>query len=125
MDAQTRAAMLKLVEGKSDGIASIELTADDLFACVDNGLYPSNGPISMGGGSSAGKALSALEGLAKLGYDKRDIATLKGYFDHCVEAEALRSDASRSLGRMRDEYYDDLNSRDKGRGVGVNVARAY
>lgn len=125
MDAQKRAEMMKLVEGKSDGSAAIDLSADDLFTLVDGALYPSSmAPMSLGGGYGASKAMSALEGLAKLGYDKRDIDVLKKYFDHCVEADELRSDASRSLGRMRDEYYDDKNKGASGRNA-VALKRAY
>lgn len=126
MDASKRAEMLKLAEGKSDGTANIELTADEMFAIVDAALYP---PMNMplgGRGYGASKAVAALEGLGKLGYDKRDIDTLKKYFDHCVEADELRSDASRSLGRMRDEYYDDKDKKSGTMSKDVAVAkRAY
>lgn len=108
MDAATRKRMLQYAEGKSDGSADIELSADDLFGLVDSALYPPSygGPMP-GGRSSPAKALSALEGLKTLGYDDRDLVTLKSYFDHCAEAEDLRVDASRALQRLRDEYYDD------------------
>jgi hypothetical protein len=125
MDSAKRAEMLKLVEGKSDGTASIELTADELFAIVDSALYPPMGGMSLGGGYGASKAVAALEGLGKLGYDKRDLDALTKYFDHCVEADELRSDASRSLGRMRDEYYDDKDKKTGvNKAVGI-VKRAY
>ena len=116
MDATKRAQMQKLAEGKSDGTANIELTADELFGCVDAALYPPmNMAMPMGGrGYGASKAMAALEGLSKLGYDKRDIDSLKKYFEHCAEADELRSDASRSLGRMRDEYYDDKDKKNGG-----------
>lgn len=128
MNSETRAEMQKLVEGKSDGSATIELTADELFGIVDGALYPQQMGLSPGGRNcGASKAISALEGLAKLGYDKRDIDALKTYFDHCAEADELRADASRSLGRMRDEYYDDKDKKTPHpKGADIPVAkRAY
>ena len=112
MRAEKRAEMLELAEGKSDGSTTIELTVDELFALVDTALYPPMNTVPLGGrGYGASRAMSALEGLAKLGYDKRDTDSLKKYFEHCAEAEELRTDAGRSLGRMRDEYYDDKDKK--------------
>jgi hypothetical protein len=125
MDAATRSEMLKLAEGKSDGSATIELSVDELFNCVDSALYPpSNGLMGSYSRGSSGKALAALEGLGKLGYDKRDLDNLKKYFEHCAEAEELRNDASRALGRMREEYYDDKDKKNGGSG-GKMMAKAY
>lgn len=124
MDAAKRTEMLRLAEGKSDGSATIELTVDELFDCINAALYPSNGLQSISGrGYGANKALSALSGLGKLGYDKRDLDNLKKYFEHCAEADELRTDASRSLSRMRDEYYDDKDK--KSGGGGGRALKAY
>lgn len=126
MKPELREQMLKLAEGKSDGSASISLTADELFAIVDSALYPPmNSAPMIGRGYGASKAVAALDGLSKLGYDSRDITALKKYFDHCVEADELRQEAGRSLGRMRDEYYDDKDKKNGGRGSELKVARAY
>ena len=124
MTPELRTQMMKLVEGKSDGSASIELSADELLAIVDSALYPPMGMPMMGRGSGPAKASAALEGLAKLGYDKRDIEALKKYFDHCAEADDLRAEAGRSLGRMRDEFWTDRDK--KNGGAKGNVAmKAY
>jgi hypothetical protein len=124
MDAAQRSKLLKMAEGKSDGSASIELTADELFALVNDCMYPPTGPMMAGPGGrySSSKALSALEGLKKLGYDDRDVASLKKYFDHCVQAEELKHEASIALQRMRDEFYMD---KDRKSGGMKNAAKAY
>lgn len=111
MNAEQREQMMKLAEGKSDGSTSVELSVDDLFSIVNDAMYPAMGTAlqaypGSGNGPSA-KVLAALGGLGKLGYDKRDTDALSKYFDHCAKAEELRQDASRALGRMRDEYYMD------------------
>lgn len=124
MKPELRAEMLKLAEGKSDGSATIELTAEELFAVVDTALYPPMNAPMIGRGYGASKAVAALEGLAKLGYDKRDIDALKKYFAHCVEADELRTDAGRGLSRMREEFFDDKDKKNGG-GRNVAVAKAY
>lgn len=123
MSPELRAQMLKLAEGKSDGSATIELSADELLAIVDSALYPPM-PVPIGPRSGPTKAQAALQGLAKLGFDKRDLDTLQKYFDHCAEAEELRADAGRSLGRIRDEFWTDRDK--KAGGVKGNIAmKAY
>jgi hypothetical protein len=67
-------------------------------------------------------ALSYLEALGKLGYDKKAIAAMSKYFKAQVVAEELRSDASRSLGVLQDMRYA---RGDKARGIGGAVKLAY
>lgn len=126
MKAAVRAEMLKIAEGKSDGSAAVEMTVDDLLAIVDSALYPNmNAPYSIGKGYGASKAVAALEGLQKLGYDKRDLDALKAYFAHCAEADDLRTDAGRALGRMRDEYWADKDKKSTNGHAGAGLKRAY
>lgn len=124
MDTSTRDRMLQYIEGKADGSAAVELTTDDLFSMVDSALYPSNGPMAIGSGTRAGpaKALAALDGLEKIGFEDRDIESLRDFFNHMLEAEELRQDASRALQRLRDEFYDDREQR-RGQPVSKNMTK--
>lgn len=108
MTPALRAEMMRLAEGKSGGSAAIELSADELFQMVDMAVYPPmNSMTSYSGRFLPAKAQAAVDGLAKLGFDKGDLDTLRKYFDHAAKAEELREDAARALGRLRDEFFDD------------------
>lgn len=107
MTPALRAEMMKLVEGKSDGEASITLSADQLFSLIETTIYSS----SYDQRSMVPKAQAALAGLAKLGYDGRDIKAVSEFFANCVQAEELRNQATRALQRLRDEFLDDRDAK--------------
>lgn len=103
--------------------ASVKMSADEMLQYLDYCFYGPTGPHY--GRSDMGDpkvALSYLEALGKLGYDKKAIGTMSKYFKAQVAAEELRQEASRGLGALQDMRYA---RGDKARGIGGTVKAAY
>ncbi len=116
MKPTVRAEMLKLAEGKkADGTAPVEFSTNDLLRLVDNALWPRMGldsPLDPEGNCE--KAISALDGLAKLGFDKRDLDNLREHFKYVTEGESKKKAAQLSMSRLRDEYWADKDGSNRG-----------
>jgi hypothetical protein len=86
--------------------ASVKLSADEMVQYIDNCFYGSPG-VGLGRREVGDPktALSYLEALKKLKYDGKAITALTKYFKALVNADDLRSDASRGLGALQDMRY--------------------
>lgn len=106
----------QLSEGQSDGTASVEMTTEDLLRCVENAFWGPPGQLQpLGDENAPMKALKALEALGKLDFNKAELAACREYFEHMAEAAIIRQKASRAIGKLREEFWDDRDDKEQSR----------
>lgn len=86
--------------------ASVKMSADEMLQYLDYCFYGPPGPrYSRQDQGDPKVALSYLEALGKLGYDKKAISAMVKFFKAQQAAEDLRQEASRGLNALQDMRY--------------------